>query len=78
MKKNKNEIARIETLLKSDRFNLSEGFSEVFLGDLFNLLSDYFDIKRPPETSMTKSSDGYVIDIKFTAGRIKYFSVVPK
>ncbi len=77
MKKRKAELARIKTLIDSDRLSTGDRFGELIVSDLDKLLHDYFDFKDSPEICIEKDRDGYRVGISVHATRIKNFVTLP-
>lgn len=78
MKKNKNEMMRIQSLIENDRMNTGDNFTALILSDLKNLLEDYFDFKGSPKLEMEKCGGGYKVTVTITALRIRAFGILPK
>lgn len=78
MKKNKNQLLRLQTLIENDRITTGENFSEMLLCDVDKLLRDYFDFSLSPTISMEKSNNGYLVNISINALRIKSFANIQK
>lgn len=72
------ELTRLKTVIETDRLNVADNFDELITADLTSLLSDYFDLKTPPQMSVVKESGYYLVQIEAIAFRIKTFGVVPK
>ena len=43
MKKDKNELMRLQTLIENDRLSTGDSFVELIVSDVEKLLKDYFD-----------------------------------
>ena len=78
MKKDKNEMMRLQTLIESDRMSAGDNFIELVTSDAEKLLKDYFDFRFAPEISLIKQGDKYKVCISVLATRLKNFSAVPK
>ena len=78
MKKNKNQLLRLQTLIENDRITTGENFSEMLVCDVDKLLRDYFDFSLSPTISMEKSNNGYLVNISINALRIKSFANIQK
>ncbi len=72
--KNKNQLAYFENIIKNDRCNLKEEFSEVLLKDLGFLLSDYYDIVSGLSINVSKIASEFIVEISFKAKSPRYFS----
>ena len=72
------ELMRLKTVIETDRLNVADNFDELITADLTSLLSDYFDLKTPPQMTIVKENGYYVVHIEAIAFRIKTFGVVPK
>ena len=49
MKREKNELIRLQSLIENDRLKLCGSFEDLLLSDLDKLLKEYFDYKNLPE-----------------------------
>lgn len=78
MKKDKNELLRLQTLIENDRVNMGDDFISLVESDAEKLLKDYFDFSAPPKLSIMKYGDKYNIQLNLLVVRIKDFGVVPK
>ncbi len=78
MNKHKAELARIRTLIESDRLSTGDSFGELIVSDLSKLLNDYFDFRDSPSLAITKDGDGYRVNVSLFATRIKNFGTLPK
>ena len=77
MKKDKNELMRLQTLIESDRVNMGDDFISLVESDVEKLLKDYFDFSSAPKLSITKFGDKYKVQLNLVVLRIKNFSVIP-
>lgn len=78
MKKNKNELVRLQTIIENDRMSTGDDFLRLVVSDADKLLKDYFDFRLPPELQITKQGDKYKIELSVIATRIKSFASIPK
>ncbi len=78
MRKNKNQLLRLQTLIENDRITTGENFSEMLISDVDKLLRDYFDFSLSPNLTMEKGSNGYFVNISINASRIKNFANIQK
>ncbi len=78
MKKSKNQLIRLQTLIENDRISTGENFSEMLINDVDKLLRDYFDFSLSPNLTMEKSGKGYLVNISINASRIKNFASIQK
>ncbi len=78
MKKDKNELLRLQTLIENDRLSTGDSFVELIISDVEKLLKDYFDFRCIPEISLSKLGDKYKVNISVLATRIKNFNSIPK
>ena len=78
MNKHKAELARIKTLIDSDRMSTGDSFGELIVNDLSKLLNDYFDFRSSPSLSISKEGDGFRVNVSLFASRIKNFGTLPK
>ena len=78
MRKNKNELLRLQTLIENDRIITGDNFTQMLLSDIDKLLRDFFDFSMPPKITMEKGRDGYLVNFSINATRIKNFAIVQK
>ena len=78
MSKLTGEHTRLKTELETDRLNVAENFDELITSDLTALLSDYFDLKTPPQIRVVRENGYYLVQVEAIAFRLKTFGVVPK
>ena len=55
MRKRKNEIIRLQSIIENDRINTGDSFGNLVVLDLNNLLKEYFDFKDMPTLNIEKS-----------------------
>ncbi len=77
MKKRKAEIMRVETVINNDRMKLKDDFMKLLERDLRKILSEYFYLENLPQTEIIKEGKGFIVNINFTASRIKNFINIP-
>ena len=73
MRKNKNEIVRLQSLIENDRISTGDNFINLILSDLTLLLRQYFDFKENVVLNIERSGAEYTVQINLTASRIKKF-----
>ena len=78
MKKENNDVVRLQNLIENDRLKFGGSFEELLVVDLDKLLKEYFDYKVSPMVAITKTSNSYKINISINATRIKSFGIVAK
>lgn len=78
MKKETEQLLRLQAMIESDRVVTSDNFMELVSNDLSNLLKDYFDYKNVPQISIIKNGNGYELRINLQVLRIKNFASIPK
>ncbi len=78
MRKDKNQLLRLQTLIESDRISTGDNFGEMLINDITKLLRDYFDFSMSPKLTMEKSRDGYFINFSINATRLKSFANIQK
>ena len=76
--KKQSDLSRMEELIRHDRLNTKEEFSELLLKDLDALLRDYFDYKGEPLFSITRAGDSFAVNISFCANCLRSFSALPE
>ncbi len=78
MRKDKNQLLRLQTLIENDRIMTGDNFSEMLINDIDKLLRDYFDFSLSPKLSIEKNRDGYLVNFSISASRIKNFANIQK
>ena len=78
MRKNKSQLLRLQTLIENDRILTGENFNEMLLSDISKLLRDYFDFSSPPNITMQRTREGYIVNFSINASRIKNFANIQK
>ncbi len=73
MKKKKNEIIRLQSIIESDRINASDNFIKLVIEDLTKLFREYFDFKDNLTLDINKSGENYMVQTTILATRIKNF-----
>ncbi len=76
MKKTKNQLLRMQTIIDNDRMSICNNFNDIILSDIKKLLSDYFDFTEAPFLEIIKDGDVYKINISLSAFRIKSFGKI--
>jgi len=71
--KRKNQLQRVESIIKNDRLSTREDFKNLFILDLDKLLKDYFDYKNLPNFEIVKMGDRLMVNISVCASAIKPF-----
>jgi hypothetical protein len=77
MKKSKQELMRVETMINSDRLRLKDDFIKLMESDLKRLLSEYFHLENAPLTEIIKDGKIFRVNINFSCSEIKNFINVP-
>ena len=78
MKKDKNELLRLQTMIENDRIYAGDNFLQLVSSDMNKLLRDYFDFTMPPELKIEKQNNGYFLSFNLNVTRIKNFATVSK
>lgn len=78
MNKNKNQLLRLQNMIENDRLTTGDNFIQLVVCDADKLLRDYFDFHFPPELTIEKHRDGYLVNLSITANRIKKFANIEK
>lgn len=73
MRKRKNEIIRLQSIIENDRINTGDSFGNLVVLDLNNLLKEYFDFKDMPTLNIEKSGSDLLVQISLSCSRIKNF-----
>lgn len=75
--KKRNEVVRIKSIVKNDRFSVGEEFYNIVISDTSKVLREYFDFKNDVLLNISKTNDGYRVLIEFYALNIKPFTKLP-
>ena len=78
MKNKNNQLERLENVITQDRMVLNDNFYNLFVSDLNNMLSDYFEFNDKPLVNFYKVGNKYSLEIKLDARRLLSFGVLPK
>ena len=78
MKKIKNELVRVQTLIESDRLSAGDDFINLVESDVSKLLKDFFDFNKSPQLNIDKSGGKLRVEIVLFADRIKNFNSLIK
>ena len=78
MRKNKNELLRLQTMIENDRISTGDDFIELIVSDATALLKDFFDFNDVPSLNIVKFGDRYKVELSVLVSRIKNFSSIPK
>ena len=78
IKREKNELMRIQTVLEKDRLNVGKGFNELLSNDLNKLLKDYFDFSKDVIVEIIKDKGGYKLFIELEIVRVKGLNSMSK
>ena len=73
MRRNKNEIIRLQSIIENDRITSVDSFNNLLISDLNNLLREYFDFKNMPTLKIERNGVDFKVEINLTASRIKNF-----
>lgn len=77
-KKRKNNIARVEKFINSDRLSLKVDFNQLIIKDLDKVLCDYFEYKDLPNLEIIKEGGEYKVKILLTAIDLRRFGLIVK
>ena len=61
----------LKSVLSFDRDEISEGGRELFLKDLKKIAEEYFDGTENSSLEVTRTDEGFLVCVLFTARRIK-------
>ena len=78
MRKNDNELLRIQSLIENDRLNTAQNFYDLIISDLHKILSDYFEYRGVPNLKISKCGKNICVEIGLLASAIKNFITIPK
>ena len=73
MRRNKNEIIRLQSIIENDRITSVDSFNNLLVSDLNNLLREYFDFKNMPTLKIERNGVDFKVEINLTASQIKNF-----
>ena len=73
MRKSKNEIIRLQSIIENDRITSGDSFNDLLVSDLNNLLREYFDFKNMPTLRIERNGVDFIVEINLNASRIKKF-----
>lgn len=66
---------RMKTMLVRDKLGVSDGFLQVFKGEINKIVNDYFVVDRPIEVQIELLDNGkYEVKMDFSASATKGFS----
>lgn len=77
MSKKREDLGRFRALIENDRLSGGEQFSELLVGDLKRLLSDYFELSDYPKVIIEKKGQSLCVAITFTSQGVKPFVSIP-
>lgn len=75
--KNKNDVLRLKSIVRNDRFSAGDEFYEMVISDASKTLREYFDFKDNVSLNVTKAEGGYRVSVNFFAESVKPFTKVP-
>ena len=78
MKKERNELLRLQTMIENDRISAGDNFLQLVENDLIKLLRDYFDFSKSPELKIETLNNSYYLSFSLNVSRIKNFANIPK
>jgi hypothetical protein len=62
----------ITKLISLDRDEMPDVEREVFIGDIKKVFGEYFECNNDISLQITRSKEGFIVCILFSAARIKY------
>jgi hypothetical protein len=68
------DAQRLKRVIESDRMSLTGESAELIVGDLKQVLSEYFSVSEKPILSVNVKNGEYYITIKFKADALKTFA----
>ena len=77
MKKDKQQLLRVQSLIENDRLSAGGDFFGLVLNDLGRVLNDYFDFNELPVVKIEKLGDKLKVEFSILASRIKSFETLP-
>ena len=78
MKRDKNELFRLQNLIEDERINTCDNFINIVSLDINKLLKDYFEFKKTPNVCIEKNGGKLNLLINLEVERIKNFSNASK
>ncbi len=78
MKKEKNQLLRLQTMIEKDRISLGDNFLHLVENDVNKVLRDYFDFIEPAEIRLDRENEGYYLSFSLKVSRIKHFANISK
>ena len=76
MRKGKNELLRLQTMIENDRIAIGDNFLQLVENDLVKLLRDYFDFLSNPSIRIESQNNGYYLSFSLNVSRIKNFASI--
>ncbi len=64
-------MTAVNRILSLDRDDMTDLERELFLSDLKKVTDEYFESNQIPSLEVTRSDDGFLICVLFSASRIK-------
>ncbi len=74
MRKGKNELIRIQSMIENDRVCVGDDFLDLIEKDLIKLLRDYFDFSSSPKVRIEAQNNSYCFSFNINVSRIKNFA----
>ena len=71
-----NDAIRLKRVIESDRMSLTGESAELIIGDLRQVLSEYFSISEKPTLAVSVKDGEYLVTVRFKADALKTFSKI--
>jgi hypothetical protein len=76
MRKIKEDYARVNSVLQTDKSVMSEGCKMLVLQDFERKFNEYFEVRDLPKMEICFQNGGYDVTVTFHAERVKKFNVL--
>ncbi len=76
MRKIRDNFARTNNVIQSDKSVMSDGCKALVLQDFARVFEEYFELNGLPQMQITCERGVYKIDVSFEADRVKKFNVL--
>ncbi|MBE5741925.1 MAG: hypothetical protein E7360_01240 [Clostridiales bacterium] len=70
------DAIRLKRVIESDRMSLTGESAELIIGDLKQVLLEYFSITEKPSLSVNVKDGQYLVTVRFKADALKTFSKI--
>ena len=70
------DAIRLKRVIENDRMSLTGESTELIIGDLRQVLAEYFSITEKPTLSIKVLNGEYLVSVKFKADALRTFSKI--